>query len=200
MKQRLTLSFHNKRTRLLTSATYTSWYFVKELTRIYGMFTIFISFLAGIAFSSEICLCFLSHIIVLNMKSFVITYLVLIPGELRLVFSSIKGKKSHFRTWVIFFFLSLCYKSKLHIMSFIVVNNHNRCCIIEVWLFLRSCKVYNIVMWFEITLTRLVTKRLVLRLVGLTAQSVETSVTELVWHRERHKFESQYVNRLKIIQ
>lgn len=63
------------------------------------MFIIFISFLAGIiAFSSEIGICFLSHINVLKMKSFVITYLVLIPGELWLVFSSIKGKKSHFRT------------------------------------------------------------------------------------------------------
>lgn len=108
------------------------------------------------------------------------------------VFSSIKGKKSHFRTWVIFFFPSLCYKSKLHIISFIVVNNHNRCCNIENWLFLSSCKVYNCnVIWDYLDTISDET-------ISTKTQSVEMS--ELIWRRERHKFESQYANRLKKIQ
>lgn len=151
--------------------------------------------LSWIAFSSEICLCFLSHINVLKMKRFVIMYLVLIPGELWLVFPSIKDKKSHFRTWVIFFFPSLCYKSKLHIIRFIVVNNHTSCCNIEVWLFLRFCKVYNCdVVWDYLDMIR---DETISTKTDLTAQSVETSVTELTWRRERHKLESQYANHLK---
>lgn len=128
--------------------------------------------------------CFLSHINVLKMKNCLITYLVVIPGELWLVFSSIKGKKSHFRTWVIFFFPSLCYKRKLHIISFIVVNNHNRCCNIEVWLFLRSCKAYNYdVIWDYLDT---ISDKTISTKADLKAQSVETSVTELIWRRERH--------------
>lgn len=170
----------------MTSATFTTWYFVKELTRIYGMFIIFISFLTGISFSSKICLCFLSHINVLQKKSFVIMYLVLIPGELWLVFSSIKGKKSHFKTWVIFFFPSLWYKSlchSLHIISFIFVNNHNRCCNIKVWLFLRSCKIYSCdVIWDYLDT---ISDKTISTKADLTFQSVETSVTELIGRRER---------------